>query len=313
MRFINLKTMTEVSEISNSSILCLGNFDGVHLGHRQLVNAVLEKYMSLKMHSNNVTSGAWFFDSNSYKNADEIYSLNEKLEVFASLGLDFAIIADFNEMKSLAPDYFVKEILQNNCKCIHAVCGENFRFGAKAAGDCKLLFDLMCENATIVPLMSVSDNVSTNNKIIISSTYIRSLLMEGNIVQANSLLGKNYSICETVIHGKALGRKLGIPTINQNVSEKRLILKNGIYATICTIDGKQYRGVTNVGIRPTVDDNGLQNIETHIIDFDGDCYDKIVKVEFISRIRDEMKFDSVDSLKSQILKDISATICFFNK
>ena len=137
--------------------------------------------------------------------------------------------------------------------------------------------------------------------------------MEGNIVQANSLLGKNYSICETVIHGKALGRKLGIPTINQNVSEKRLILKNGIYATICTIDGKQYRGVTNVGIRPTVDDNGLQNIETHIIDFDGDCYDKIVKVEFISRIRDEMKFDSVDSLKSQILKDISATICFFNK
>ena len=99
MRFINLKTMTEVSEISNSSILCLGNFDGVHLGHRQLVNAVLEKYMSLKMHSNNVTSGAWFFDSNSYKNADEIYSLNEKLEVFASLGLDFAIIADFNEMK----------------------------------------------------------------------------------------------------------------------------------------------------------------------------------------------------------------------
>ena len=313
MRFINLKTMTEVSSIPYSTVLCLGNFDGVHLGHRQLVNAVLEKYNSLKQYSTDITCGAWFFDSNFYKNADEIYSLDEKLQVFASLGLEYAIIADFNKMKSLSPEVFVKNVLQNQCKCIHAVCGENFRFGAKAAGDSQSLTNLMYGNATIVPLMSISDNLSSDKKTIISSTYIRSLLTEGNIFSANALLGKNYSICETVVHGKALGRKLGIPTINQNLQRKRLILKNGIYATLCTIDGKQYRGVTNVGIRPTVDNDGRQNIETHIIDFDGDCYGKNIKIEFLSRIRDEMKFDSVDTLKNQIQKDISDTICFFNK
>lgn len=313
MRFINLKTMTEVSSISNSSVLCLGNFDGVHLGHRQLVDAVLFKQNTLKKTYPNLVSGAWFFDSNFYKNTDEIYSLSEKLEVFASLGLEYAIIADFNEMKSLSPEDFVNEILQNQCKCIHAVCGDNFRFGAKAAGSSQSLSDLMSGKATVVPLMAVSDDVSSNEKTIISSTYIRTLLMHGDISKANSLLGKNYSICETVVHGKALGRKLGIPTINQNVQEKRLILKNGIYATLCTIDGKLYQGVTNVGIRPTVDNNGIQNIETHIIDFDGDCYEKKVKIEFLSRIRDEMKFDSVDALKDQIQKDIRETIHYFNK
>lgn len=301
--------MTEVSCVPYSAILCLGNFDGVHLGHRQLVDAVLEKYNVFRNHSMNICCGAWFFDSNFYKNTDEIYSLKEKLDVFASLGLEYAIIADFNEMKSLSPEDFVKDILQNQCKCIHAVCGENFRFGSKATGDSNSLVELMNGNASVVPLMAVSDS----EKTVISSTYIRSLLINGDILSANLLLGKNYSICENVVHGKALGRKLGIPTINQNVQSKHLILKNGIYATLCTIDDNQYQGVTNVGTRPTVDHDGHKNIETHIIDFDGDCYGKNVKIEFITRIRDEMKFDSIDSLKNQIQKDISTTVCFFNK
>ena len=127
------------------------------------------------------------------------------------------------------------------------------------------------------------------------------------------MLGKNYTICETVIHGKALGRTLGIPTINQNVQGKQFILKNGIYSTLCTVDGIQYRGVTNVGIRPTVDDNGHKNMETYIIGFNGDCYGKTVKVEFVNRVRDEMKFDSLDDLKAQIQQDINATILYFNR
>ena len=133
----------------------------------------------------------------------------------------------------------------------------------------------------------------------------------GDIFRANYLLGENYSIYETVIHGKALGRQLGIPTINQNIQNKQFILKNGIYATVCTLDGAKYYGVTNVGLRPTVDENGHKNIETHIIDFDKDCYGKNVKIEFISRIRDEIKFNSVDELKLQIQRDIKATKDFF--
>lgn len=307
MRFINLKTRVEESKISCPTVLCIGNFDGVHLGHRQLVNAVLEKYESLKKTYSQLSCGAWFFDSNFYKNTAEIYTLDEKLDVFASLGLEYAIIADFNDMKSLSPEEFVNSILQNDCKCIHAVCGENFRFGSRAAGNSDSLVDLMNGNATIVPLMSVEENIDSKNDIVVSSTYIRSLLADGHICRVNHLLGRNYSIIEPVIHGKALGRTLGLPTINQNINSKQLILKNGIYATYCTINNKKYWGVTNVGVRPTVEENGHKNIETHIIDFDGDCYDQYVKVEFIARIRDEMKFNSIEDLKSQIQSDIQKT------
>lgn len=307
MRFINLKTKVEETCISYPTVLCVGNFDGVHLGHRQLVASVLDKYQKLKNKYPGLVCGAWFFDSNIYKSTVEIYSIDEKLDVFASLGLDYAIIANFDEMKSLSPESFVNDVLVEGCMCVHAVCGENFRFGSKALGHSADLVDLMHGNATVVPLLSVDNEEDSEEKVIISSTYIRSLLLDGNIVKANRLLDARYSICETVIHGKALGRKLGIPTINQNVNSKKLILKNGIYASLCYIDGQEYMGVTNVGVRPTVDDAGSQNVETHIIDYDGDCYDKVVKVEFVARIRDEMKFDNIDSLKIQIFKDIEDT------
>ena len=307
MRFINLKTRVETSSIDVPTVLCIGDFDGVHLGHRQLVASVLENHKQLKTNHPSLVSGAWFFNSNSYKAAREIYTIEEKLNVFASLGLDYAIIAEFDEMKSLPPDAFVNDVLQNGCKCIHAVCGENFRFGAKAAGDSNSLKSMMGGNATIVPLIAVDDST------VISSTYIRSLLENGDILKANFLLGKPYSVSEPVIHGKALGRTLGIPTINQNVQGKQFILKNGIYSTECTIDGKKYFGVTNVGVRPTVDDDGHKNMETYIIDFDEDCYDKFVTVEFIHRVRDEMKFESLDALKAQIQKDINETIRYFSK
>ena len=307
MRFIDLKTRVEATFISPPTVLCIGDFDGVHLGHRQLVASVLQQINELKNEYPNVVSGAWFFDSNAYKAAREIYTIEEKLNVFASLGLDYAIIADFDEMKSLSPESFVYDVLQSKCNCIHAVCGENFRFGSKAAGDSNALKNMMNGNATVVPLLSVDGDK------IISSTYIRELLAQGNIKKANSLLGENYTVYETVIHGKALGRTLGIPTINQNVQGKQFILKNGIYSTICTVEGKKYFGVTNVGFRPTVDDDGHKNMETYIIGFDGDCYDKMVKVEFLHRVRDEMKFDSLDALKFQIQKDINETIYYFNK
>ena len=307
MRFINLKTRVETSSIDVPTVLCIGDFDGVHLGHRQLVASVLENHKQLKTNHPSLVSGAWFFNSNSYKAAREIYTIEEKLNVFASLGLDYAIIAEFDEMKSLSPLDFVNDVLQNGCKCIHAVCGENFRFGAKAAGDSKSLKSMMGGNATIVPLIAVDDST------VISSTYIRSLLENGDILKANFLLGKPYSVCEPVIHGKALGRTIGIPTINQNVQGKQFILKNGIYSTACTIEGKKYFGVTNVGVRPTVDDDGHKNMETYIIDFNDDCYDKFVTVEFIHRVRDEMKFESLDALKAQIQKDINETIRYFSK
>ena len=305
MRFINLKTKAETTTLSCPTVLCIGNFDGVHLGHRQLVSCVLDKHRDLSKLYPNIVSGAWFFDSNFYKNTDEIYSFDEKIDVFASLGLDYAIIANFDQMKSLSPQSFVNQILQDECKCIHAICGDNFRFGSKAIGDSHTLLNLMNGNATVVSLLTQDDNV-------ISSTYIRFLLRNGEIEKANELLTVPYSITEKVVQGKQLGRKLGIPTINQNISTKNLILKNGIYATACTVDNVKYYGVTNIGMRPTVEYNGCKNIETHIIDFNEDCYGKFIKVEFIFKLRDEKKFNSIEELKYQIQQDISTTKNLFN-
>ncbi len=306
MKFINLKTRAEESVLLHPSVLCIGNFDGVHIGHRRLVDAVLEEYKRLNLTYPDIVTCAWFFDSNFYKSVKEIFSISEKLDIFAELGLDYAIIAEFSEMQDLSPSEFVSEVLIRECKCVHAICGENFRFGKKASGNSALLTDLMCQKTTVLPLLTVDSEI-------VSSTYIRSLLANGYIEKANTLLGSNYSIYETVVHGKKLGRKLGIPTVNQNVVSKSLIIKNGIYVTDCTLDGVIYRAVTNVGIRPTVDDNGVQNVETHIIGYSDDCYDKTVKIEFLSRIRDEMTFNSIDELKARINSDIEIAKEFKSK
>ena len=305
MKFIDLKNKLEIASITDPTVLCVGNFDGVHLGHRQLVDSVLLNSEKLKNQFPDIRTGAWFFDSTSYKSANDIYSIHEKIDAFADLGLDYAIIADFDEVKSLSPEEFVQCVLTNDCKCIHAVCGENFRFGSRAMGDAKMLSELMNGNTSIISLLSIDGCV-------VSSTYIRELLSQGEIERANLLLGDNYSICEKVVHGKALGRKLGIPTVNQNVTNKKIILKNGIYSTICTLDGNKYFGVTNVGTRPTVENTDHKNVETYLIAFEGECYDKEIKIEFLSRVRDEMKFESVEALTNQIKKDISTTKAYFN-
>ena len=292
MKFINLKTYCEETEIISPLVLCLGNFDGVHLGHRQLI----KEAVSFKNCRSDVKCGAWLFENLSSKSVSPIFSTEQKLEVFAKLGLDYALLADFDSLRSLSPESFVNDVLRAECHCIHAICGENFRFGARASADASDLVSLMDGNATVVPLFKIDGET-------VSSTAVRELLKNGEIAKANTLLGDNYCICEPVLHGKALGRKLGFPTVNQD-PPKAFLLKSGIYATRCFVGGKRYMGVTNVGLRPTVEDSNAQNVETHIIDFSGDCYGKSVKIEFLSRIRDEMKFSSVDELKDQIAKDI---------
>ena len=300
MKFINLKTKSEETKILSPFVLCLGNFDGVHLGHRQLIKEAVK----FKNDHPNVKCGAWLFENLSSKSAKPIFSTEQKLEAFSKLGLDYAFIADFHSVRSLSPEVFVNEVLKSECRCVHAICGENFRFGAKASANAHDLVSLMGKNATVVPLLKSDGEV-------VSSTLIRSLLELGEIEKANLLLGDCYSVCEPVLHGKALGRTLGIPTINQSLPDDRLILKGGIYATVCYIDKKKYTGVTNVGVRPTVEDSTAKNIETHIIGFSDDCYGKRVKTEFYTRIRDEIKFSSVDELKDQITKDIDTVKEYF--
>lgn len=298
MRFFDLKGGSAVPYIPVPTLLCVGNFDGVHLGHRQLIERARSCLDALTLGGEEkLAFGVWFFDSSSYKGQDQLCTLEEKLTIFASLGFEYAAVAEFNEMRYLSPVEFVSEILIGNCRCRHAVCGENFRFGRGAAGDAAELCRLMGGNATVVPLLSLGGDI-------VSSSRIRLLLSCGEIDAANALLGGHYSICEIVVHGKELGRTLGVPTINQYPTRKPLLLSNGVYATLCTLDGVRYLGVTNVGIRPTTDTNGVKNAETYLLDYTGECYGRLVNVEFIARLRDEMHFSDLSELSAQVGTDI---------
>ena len=179
-------------------------------------------------------------------------------------------------------------------------CGENYRFGVNAEGDVGFL-KTECEKNGVSLL--ISPIVSENGEAV-SSTKIRSLIINGEIEKANEMLGRLFSYSSKVLDGKHLGRKLGIPTINQAVGNGLVIPKKGVYASFTTVDGKRFKSITNIGLRPTVENTPKVNSETHILDFNGNLYGKNPTVELVSFMRDEKKFESVSQLREQIERDI---------
>lgn len=301
MTVIDLRTLKECDPPS-STVLCLGNFDGVHKGHRALIRETVRKKEELSNHHPKIKSGAWFFrlapiEIISGSTVPMLSDLEQKLRIFAELGLDVAFIYDFEDVGGLSPEDFVSDVLKKECGCIFSVCGYNFRFGKNAKGDSSLLYTLMSGNSMVV------DKVTFHNKGV-SSSLIRNYISEGNIEEANELLGRRFSFTARVIQGKQLGRTIGIPTVNQLIPEGFAVPKNGIYISNAIINKKQYKAVSNFGIRPSVSDGNFVNCETHIIDFDGDVYGQEVCIEFIKMIREEKKFGSIKELKKQILNDI---------
>ena len=287
---------------SEANILCLGNFDGVHLAHRTLMRKAKE-LQAQKMSSARV--GVFCFeklstDTLSQNPPKHLTTLKQKLKYFADEGMDFAYVADFASLKDLSPEAFVKDILIGQCNCKAVVCGYNYRFGKNGTGTHLLLQQLLTPEYAIVeaPIFKDGD--------VVSSTRIRKLLKAGNLKEANSLLTSPFSISAPVEHGKGLGHRLGTPTFNQTPPAEMLIPANGVYLTRCIVDGKLYYGLTNVGTRPTVDLNAALNLETHLFDFDGDLYQKELCVEFLDYIRPEIRFDSKESLQKQIQNDIKA-------
>jgi len=308
MTAIDLHTFEPITPPTRS-VLCLGNFDGVHLGHRALVSEALTQKAQLLTKYTDIKCGVWFFgraphDIISNQSTPKLTDLDQKLEIFSELGLDVAFIYEYEEVGHLSPEDFVRDILRKECGCIYAVCGYNFKFGKNAVGDATLLTHLMDDNATVV------DRIELGKKNVCSSE-IRSLISEGQIEEANLLLGRRYSIHGTVVQGKQLGRKLGIPTINQSLIGNVAIPKNGIYVTRTLIDGRWLPSVSNVGVRPSVENGANVNCETYILEFDGNLYGQNIRVEFIKRLRDEIKFESIELLTKQINKDIEEAKKFF--
>lgn len=276
------------------AVLALGFFDGVHAAHLALLRKTVE--LAAGQH---VKSGVFTFDeiSTIAKNHVHLTGAEDRASRIADAGIDVLYVASFAELRGLAPTDFIS-FLRGTCGAVHAVCGFNFRFGKDAAGTPDDLVRLMDGNADVLPPMNVGGEP-------ISTTRIRKLLEDGRPDEAKALLGRAFALTAPVEHGKALGRRLGTPTINQHFPAALVIPRRGVYRTTCTVRGKTYDAVTNVGVCPTVG-GATVTAESYLFDFTGDLYDEVVETAFLTFLRPEQQFADADALAAQIRSDLSS-------
>ena len=294
-------TKTLDFKIEEPTAVTLGKFDGLHRGHELLMRTVLEckeKYQ--------VASVAFTFDMPPRNRVEEIVANvlttnDEKQYIFEKQGIDYLVECPFTpEVMSMEPKAFIAWI-SKALQMKFVVVGDDFRFGFKRSGDYHTLIEHEEEYGykTIV-----LDKLKDSNRDI-SSTYVREKIADGNIRKANQLLGYNYFIKSEILHGKKLGRRIGMPTINMILPKHKLLPPNGVYVTEVLVDGNTYMGVTNVGCKPTVSDENIVGVETYIDNFNQDVYGEKIVVSFLEFIRPEMKFASVEELKAQMESDIA--------
>lgn len=321
IRYVPLQApLSDASLPTSPSAVCLGNFDGIHIGHEALVKATiaLAKSMSREL-GKKVRACALFFSptpSDCISDGPKamqghIMTDEEKLLRFQMLGLDGVYICDFPSIRKESPDQFIREILWKQCFCRGVVCGFNYRFGYQAQGNADTLrqyFDCP-PNFYFCLVPEVKYHGET-----VSSSLIRKYLAKGDMETASELLGHSFSLRHTVVHGKSIGKALGYPTLNYVFQGKKIIPHWGIYATQTEIDGHMYSSVTNIGVCPTVDkDGGQVTCETFLIHCpeSTDLYGKTVTIHFYHKLRDEKKFDSVQTLSEAISQDVAQTKEYF--
>ncbi|MBC29598.1 MAG: riboflavin biosynthesis protein RibF [Muricauda sp.] len=291
---------------SHQTIITIGTFDGVHIGHRK----ILERLINSAKESNLKSTVLTFFPHprmvlQKDANIKLLNTLEEKSRILSQMGLDYLIVHPFTkEFSRLSATDFVRDILVNGLKAKKVVIGYDHRFGRNRNAN---INDLRAFGAALdfeveeIPAQEIDD-------VSVSSTKIRKCLLAGDVATANKYLGYDFMITGTVQKGKELGRQLGFPTANLVVEETyKLIPKSGSYVVRSTIDGQQVHGMMNIGRNPTVAeeeaDGKPKNIEVHFFDFEGDLYGQKLQIDILDRIRDEHKFDSVEQLRVQLQKD----------
>ncbi len=296
---------------STKRVVALGFFDGVHLGHGALLRRVVEVAEEI-----DAVPAAFTFDP--HPNA-VIMGLpvpllscpTDRADLMSRLyGIREVLVARFDRRMMKMPwERFITDYLVEENGVVHVVAGHDFHFGYKGEGNPERL------KAKCVELgigCDIIDKVERDG-ITISSTYIRTLIAQGEIERANSFLGHPYTFTSHVLHGKKLGSKLGFPTVNLQLPPCVMAPANGVYATrIHTEDGASYQAVTNVGVRPTVDDGSRLNVESFLLDFSGDLYGQTLRTEFYTYLREERKFPSLDALRTEIMHNVQQTKDFFS-
>ncbi|WKL45525.1 bifunctional riboflavin kinase/FAD synthetase [Flavobacterium sp. ZE23DGlu08] len=312
-----MKIFHSINDFSSTkkTILTLGTFDGVHIGHKKILKKLTQsrsvgtenqKYESLVLtffpHPRMVLQ--------EHSDIKLLNTIDEKIDLLEKIGIENLVIHPFDEAFSrLTAEEFVSNILVNRFHIQKIVIGHDHRFGRNRTANIDDLIAYGKEYGFEVEQISVQEI----NDISVSSTKIRNALLEGDMALANDYLGYNYFLTGSIIQGKQLGRTIGFPTANLKIEENyKLIPQNGVYIVKSIIDGQSVFGMMNIGFNPTV--NGQkQSIEIHYFDFNADLYNQKISVSILQRIRSEQKFESVDLLKEQLEKDKKTALAFLNK
>lgn len=279
-------------KLSNTAV-ALGGFDSLHIGHIKIIEAAVSY-----ARENDLTPAVYFFRS-PFKSGRSVNSFEKRLEILEELGIEIVLADEFTpEIMKLTAEEFFEEYICRRFGARYVGAGYNYTFGANGAGTAETLVKMCGERGIecrIQPRVRLSHTAS--------STYITRLVGEGRIDEANEYLGRPFSISGKVVRGSELGRTIGFPTANIELPTDRIYPKKGVYISLVNIDGKKYRAITNVGSKPTVVDEGVMNIETNIFDYSGDLYGRTLEIGFCKFIREIEKFESVEALREQLVRD----------
>ena len=290
-------------------VLALGFFDGVHKGHGALLRRVTQRAREL-----DAIPAAFTFDTHPegliLKHSVPLLSTTaDRADLMRRLyQIRDVVVAPFDQKMMKTPwESFITDYLVRDLCAVHVVAGHDFHFGYRGEGNPERL-QLKCRELglgcdIIHPVMQEG--------ITVSSTYIRTLVAQGEMERARVFLGHPHTLTDTVVHGKRLGSALGFPTVNLHIPDGVVVPALGVYATRIWVDGQPHLAVTNVGSRPTVDDGNALTVESFLLDFEGDLYDKSVRVEFYKFLRPEEKFPDLDALRTEIMHNVTQTRTYF--
>jgi len=288
--------------IEGPSAIAIGKFDGIHKGHRTLLDRIVEKkkegYKAV-VFTFDISPLSFF----SKKNVPGLTTREEKRRIFEFLGIDVLVELPLNDQTAkTAPEDVISKWLLEGLGMKYIVAGQDLSFGDKGKGNVDLLMQMADKSdfeVEIMPKLFVEG-------LEVSSTVIREQVAKGNMPMVEKLIGVPYCVIGEVVHGKQLGRTIGMPTVNQLPDKDKLLPPNGVYYSTVSVEGRHYKGITNIGCKPTVSDDQQMGVETYLYDFEGDLYGKDVRVKLLEFKRPEMKFKGIDELKAQMEADLAA-------
>lgn len=294
--------------MTGRTVVTFGKFDGIHKGHRKLFAKAKEiaqaENMFLVAFTFKAVKGLGF----SYMEGEKITTNKERWDIFKELGVDIVVEYPFDaDTAAMEPLSFIEQIIKNKLNAAYVVVGSDWNFGKDRAGNT----DVLKAAQKLYKYNAVVLDKELLNQREISSSWIREEVKDGNMENANILLGYPYTIAGRIEHGNHFGTTMGFPTANIIPEEDKLLPPKGVYASKVIIDDETYYGITNIGVKPTISENNEVAIETFILDFDKDVYKEDIKVQLFHFQRPEMRFGSIEALSNQITKDIEFTKTYF--